>query len=161
MEMVAKNSEATATADREIVLERVFDAPRELVFDVWTSPEHATHWFGPRGFTMTIHEMDARPGGVWRFILHGPDGTDYDNKIVFNEIIRPERLVYSHGTDDDGPGDFEVTATFASQGKGAKITMRMLFPTTEARDKTIEFGAVEGANQTMDRLAEYLAKAKA
>jgi uncharacterized protein YndB with AHSA1/START domain len=157
--MVTQNSEAT-TSDREIRFVRVFDAPRELVFDAWTSEEHLTQWFGPRGFTMTVLEADVRPGGVLRFIFHGPDGTDYDNKIAYKEITRPERLVYEHGSDNDGPADFLVTAVFAEQGKGTKITMQMLFPTTEARDKTIEFGAVEGANQTMDRLAEYLAKKK-
>ena len=145
------------TSDREIVMERVFDAPREMVFDAWTSIEHIPNWFGPRGFTMTVHEFEARPGGIFRFIFHGPDGTDYDNKIVFKEIARPERLVYDHGS-GDGPADFEVTVLFSDQGKGTKLNMRMIFPTTEARDKTIEFGAIEGGNQTMDRLAEYLAK---
>src|SRR2546430_11151240 len=85
--------EATVTSDREILLTRVFDAPRELVFKVWTDPEHVGRWWGPRGFTNTIHEMDVRPGGVWRFTMHGPDGVDYLNRIVFIEVARPERLV--------------------------------------------------------------------
>ena len=78
-------SETTAAAEREISITRLFDAPRELVFEAWTDPEQVVQWWGPHGFTTTIHEMDVRPGGVWRFIMHGPDGTDYDNRVVFEE----------------------------------------------------------------------------
>ena len=81
----------TNTADREIVSARVFDAPRELVWKAWVDPKHVAQWWGPKGFTNTIHEMDVRPGGVWRFAMHGPDGTDYKNEIVFIEVVRPER----------------------------------------------------------------------
>jgi uncharacterized protein YndB with AHSA1/START domain len=158
--MLTRNSEATSTADREVVIERVFDAPRELVFDAWTDPNAVSHWFGPNGFTLTNHEMDVRPGGVWRFIMHGPDGTDYPNKITFEEVVEPERLVYQHGSDsDDRTLDFHVTVTFDVQGKGTKITMRSLFATAEARNYVVEkYGAIEGANQTLERLARYLAK---
>src|SRR5438128_10473572 len=83
-------SEATATADREIVVTRVFDAPRELVFEAWTDPTRVVQWWGPHGFTTTIHEMDVRPGGVWRFVMHGPDGTDYPNKVGFAEAAEPD-----------------------------------------------------------------------
>lgn len=145
------------TSDREIVITRVFDAPRELVFDAWTDPKAVPLWFGPNGFTMTILEADVRPGGTFRFIFHGPDGTDYDNKIVYHEITPPERLTYAHG-EGDGPADFEVTVTFAVQGKGTKLTLHSLFSSKEARDTKIEFGAVEGGKQTLDRLAAYLAK---
>ena len=149
----------TENADREIVMTRVFDAPRELVFEAWTDPEQVRQWWGPRGFTTTIHEMDVRPGGVWRFIMHGPDGTDYDNKIVYSEIVRPERLVYDHGSDkEDDPGQFHVTVTFAKEGDRTRLTMRLLFASTEARDAVIEFGAVEKGNQTLECLAEHLAK---
>lgn len=78
------------TADREIVISRLIHAPRELVFKVWTDPKHVAHWWGPNGFTNTIHEMDVRPGGVWRFIMHGPDGVDYPNKIVYKEVVKPQ-----------------------------------------------------------------------
>src|SRR4051794_12623895 len=94
--MVAKNTEATATSDREIVATRVFDAPRELVFKAWTDPEHLAQWWGPTGFTNTFHEFDLRPGGVWRFVMHGPDGVDYKNENVFVEIVKPERIVFDH-----------------------------------------------------------------
>ena len=147
-------------ADRELVFTRVFDAPRELVFDAWTNPKHLPHWWGPNGFTTTIHEMDVRPGGVWRLVMHGPDGVDYKNKIVFLEIVKPERLVYKHepekGTE---PVSFETTVTFVAQGGKTEVTMRMLFPSAATRDLVVNtYGAVEGANQTLDRLAEQLAR---
>jgi uncharacterized protein YndB with AHSA1/START domain len=89
--------------------------------------------------------------------MHGPDGTDYDNRIVFREVVRPERLVYDHGSDkDDDPYKFHVTVTFVDQGGRTELTMRSLFASAEQRDKKIEFGAVEGGNQTLDRLGEYL-----
>ena len=155
--MVTRSTSDATTTDREIVITRVFDAPRELVFDAWTDREAVAQWFGPNGFTMTLREMDVRPDGVWSFIFHGPDGTDYDNKITFTEVDRPERLKYWHGTSEN-PREFEVTVTFVVQGKGTKLILRSLFPTQEARDKKTEFGAIEGGNQTLERLAQYLAK---
>src|SRR3954449_1876611 len=113
--MPASNPERNDSADREIVAVRVFDAPRELVWKLWTDPHHVAQWWGPNGFTNTIHEMDVRPGGVWRFIMHGPDGVDYPNRIVFIEVVEPERLVYSHGGDEGDPVQFHVTVTFAEQ----------------------------------------------
>jgi uncharacterized protein YndB with AHSA1/START domain len=102
--------------------------------------------------------MDVRPGGVWRFVMRGPDGVDYDNRIVFLEIVKPERLVYAHDSDkEDDPERFRVTATFAQQGGKTQLTLRMLFASTAQRDKTIEFGAIEGGTQTLERLEAYLA----
>src|SRR6266852_4602923 len=89
----AEKIESGPRGDREIVITRLLDAPRELAFQAWTEPQHVAHWWGPNGFTNTIHEMDVRPGGVWRFIMHGPDGTDYKNEIVYVEVVKPERLV--------------------------------------------------------------------
>jgi uncharacterized protein YndB with AHSA1/START domain len=156
--MNEEKSDATSTADREILITRVIDAPRELVFRVWTDLDHVAQWWGPRGFTNTVHEMDVKPGGVWRFIMHGPDGVDYKNKIVFIEVVKPERLVYNHGNDDEGePGYFHVTVTFAEHGGKTELTMRSLFATAAERDKVVnEFHAIEGGNQTLDRLEEYL-----
>lgn len=151
-------SEVTATADRGIVVTRVFDAPRELVFEAWTHPEHVVQWWGPRGFTTTVHEMDVRPGGVWRFVMHGPDGTHYENKVVFVEVVKPERLVYDHGP--EGASDikeFHVTVTFDDDEGKTRLTLRMVFDSTAERDRAVEFGALEGGNQTLDRLGEYLA----
>jgi uncharacterized protein YndB with AHSA1/START domain len=153
-------SNVAPTADRELVFTRAYDAPRELVFDAWIRPEHVAQWWGPNGFRTTIHEMDVRPGGNWRFIMHGPDGTDYPNRIVFVEIVRPERLVYQHvpepGTE---PVSFEVTVIFAEQGGRTKLTMRSVFPSAAARDHVVRtYKADEGARQTLGRLAEHLAR---
>lgn len=146
--------------DREIVITRVFDAPRELVFDAWTNPEHLPRWFGPNGFTLTTQEIDIRVGGRWRFVFHGPDGKDYDNRVVFLEVKPPELLSFDHGSDrDDDPGKFRVTVTFDEQSDGKTVvTLRQLHPTKEQRDQTIAFGAVELGLQTLDKLADYLTR---
>ena len=155
---MSPTAEQKWSLDREIVLTRVFDAPRELVFDAWTNPEHLPRWFGPQGFTVTTHEIDIRVGGRWRFIFHGPDGTDYDNRMVFLEMKRPELIVVDHGTDcDDDPGRFRTTVTFDEQSNGKTVlTLRQLHPTKEQRDQGIAFGAVEFGFQTLDKLAAYL-----
>ena len=156
LERLAESLEMAS--DREIVITRVFDAPRDLVFQVWTDPQHMGSWWGPRGFTTTTHEIDVRPGGVWRFIMHGPNGVDYPNKIAYLEIAKPERLVYDHG-DEGQPGYFRVTVTFAEQDGKTKLTMRSLFTTREERDEVVtKYHAIEGGNQTLDRFAEQLAK---
>lgn len=148
----------SSPGEREIVLTRVFDAPRELVFDAYTDPAHVDEWWGPRGFTTTTLEKDVRPGGAWRFLMHGPDGTVYDNRIVYTEIARPERIAYVHGRDvDDDPGRFEVTATFTDLGGRTELTSRMLLATAEDRAVKVKFGAVELGYQTLDRFAEHLA----
>jgi uncharacterized protein YndB with AHSA1/START domain len=114
--MAASDGKARTTSDREIVVSRVFDAPRELVFDAWTDPEQVVQWWGPHGFTTTIQEMDVRPGGVWRFVMHSSDGTDYDNKVVFVEVVKPERLVYDHGGGEESDiQQFHVTVTFVEE----------------------------------------------
>ncbi len=147
--------DAAATANRQIVVTRVFNAPRELVFTAWTDPKHVAQWWGPNGFTITVHEMDVRPGGVWRFVMHGPDGTDFPNKIAFVEITPPERLVLSHVS----APQFRMTATFAEQCGKTRLTVRMLFETAEERDRTVkQFGADEGLKQTIGRLEERVAR---
>lgn len=145
---------------REIVVTRVFDAPRELVFETWTDRDRISHWWGPRGFTTTTHEMDVRPGGVWRFIMHGPDGTDYPNRIRYSEVAPPARLVYIHDSGEEGdPREFHTTVTFEERGGQTELTMRTRFASAEARDYVVrEVGAIEGANQTLDRFGEELRK---
>jgi len=141
------------------VLRRVFNAPRERVWEAWTDRERIGKWRGSNGFTTTTHEMDARPGGVWRFIMHGPDGVDYPNRITYKEVLKPERLVYLHDADDDSqidPHRFVTTVTFDIEGGRTRLTMRARFPTREARDAVVAY-AVEGAKQTFGRLADYLA----
>jgi uncharacterized protein YndB with AHSA1/START domain len=147
------------TTDRELVFTRVLDAPRELVFDAWTRPEHVAHWWGPDGFTLTTHEMDVRAGGVWRFVMHGPDGTDYRNRIVFVEVRRPERLVYRHASEEgDEPVSFTTTVTLDEQQGRTRLFMHMLFPSRDERDRVVRtYGADEGAKQTLGRLEAYVA----
>jgi uncharacterized protein YndB with AHSA1/START domain len=156
--MAAKSS-ITESKDRELVFTRVFDAPRELVWKAWTEPEHVSQWWGPRGFTTTIHEMDVRPGGVWRQTMHGPDGIDYPNESVFVEVVKPERIAYTltGGKEGDPSHQLEQRWTFEAQGNKTKVTLRMLFPSAAALQHVVKsFGAVEGATQTLDRLAEHL-----
>ena len=150
--------EAERNDDRELVIARDFDAPRELVWDAWTQPQHVAQWWGPNGFTNTILEMAVRPGGVFRLTMHGPDGTDYPNRIVFREVVRPERLVYDHTDDAEEPRtQFHVTVTFEEHAGGTRLTMRSQFPTAEDLQRVIdEYGALEGAEQHMERLREYL-----
>jgi uncharacterized protein YndB with AHSA1/START domain len=145
--------------DRQIVATRVFNAPRDLVFKVWTDPEHVVNWWGPRGFTNTIETMDVRPGGIWRFVMHGPDGVDYGNLITYDEVVPPELIAYTHGsTDPDDPTEFLARVEFAEEGAGTRITMRLIFKTQAERDQVIEdVGAVDGLNSTLDCLDEYLA----
>jgi len=153
-----RSAERAWALDREIVLSRVFDAPRDLVFRAWTDKEQFAKWFGPRGFTTTISEADMRVGGLLRFEMRAPDGKVWDNRIAFLEIKRPELLVFDHGSDkDDDPGRFRVTITFDEQSdKKTVMTMRQLHPTKEQRAIGIGFGAVELGYQTLDKLAEHL-----
>ena len=155
-----KSSLTLEQTERELVFTRVFDAPRSLVFRAWTEPEHVAQWWGPDGFTTTIYEMDVRPGGVWRFVMHGPDGVDYKNRIVFNEVVKPERLVYTHaGEEADEAVHFHVTVTFTDQGGKTRLTMRMTFDMAEELERVVkQYGAIEGAKQHLGRLGQYLAK---
>jgi|HubBroStandDraft_2_1064218.scaffolds.fasta_scaffold25910_4 uncharacterized protein YndB with AHSA1/START domain len=152
---------AAALADREIVISRVFDAPLEMVWDAWTDPGQVVKWWGPRGFTTTIHEMDVRPGGVWRHTMHGPDGANYPGKSVFAEVVKHKLIVLSHsGGKEGGPGaNFKSTWTFKAEGDQTKVTIQMVFDSAEARDRVVrEFGAIEGGKQTLARLGEFLAE---
>ena len=106
------HAESSSTADREMVLTRLIDAPRELVFAAWTDVKHVSQWWGPRGFTTTTHAREFRVGGVWRFTMHGPDGTDYANRITYTEIVKPERPAYDHG-DEGNPRMFRASVAFA------------------------------------------------
>lgn len=149
-------------SDREFILTRLLNAPRELVFEVWTNPEHVKHWWGPEGFTNSIHEMNVSPGGIWRFMMHGPDGRDYPNKIIFMEVVKPERLVYKQsGEEDFEPVNFHVVVTFEEVGEKTLLTMHSIFPSKEELDFVIkEYKADEGAIQHLNRLEEYLARTK-
>jgi uncharacterized protein YndB with AHSA1/START domain len=153
-----ENSLKAASTDREIVITRLINAPRALVFDAWTKAEHIGNWWGPRGFTTSTQSMDVQPGGEWRFIMHGPDGTDYKNRIVYLEVVKPERLVYNHSSEEgDGDEKFQTTVTFLDRGTATEVIMRALFPTAAARDLVVaKHGAIEGGKQTLERLAEFV-----
>ncbi len=156
-----KRSPAKNSAGREIVLTRILDAPRELVWEAITSPRHVVNWWGPLGFSITIEEMDVRPGGVWNHTMHGPDGADYPGKSVFKEVVEPERLSYSHagGKKGEPAAHFESTWTFEAQGQKTKLTLRMVFDSAAARDLNVKtYKSIEGGNQTLDRLTGYLLK---
>ena len=154
----ATDSSQPDTSEREIVVTRLLNAPRELVFTTWTDPRHVARWWGPKGFTNTIQEMDVRPGGVWRFVMHGPDGVDYPNRIVFQEVVPPERLTYLHGMDaEDAPAQFHVVVTMDDQDGNTLLTMRTLFASAKEREQMVtQFHAIEGLNSTLDCLEEHL-----
>jgi len=147
------------TSDREVIFTRIFDAPRELVWEAFTDPKQVVKWWGPNGFTTTNQEMDVRPGGIWRHTMHGPDGTDYYNKCKFLEVAKPERIVYvqSGGKEDDSGMPCEVTWTFEAQGAKTKLTGRMVFPSAATLEHVAKtYGVIEGGKQTLERLAGHL-----
>ena len=149
-----KRDDAPTDEARSITASRVFDAPRELVWKSWTDSRHIGHWWGPDGFRTTTQKFEFKPGGEWRFVMHGPDGTDYKNHMVFREIVEPERITYSHVS---GPL-FDATATFAAEGRKTRVTVKMVFESAGLRDRVAkEFGAVEGLKQNLAHLGEYVA----
>src|SRR6476619_5614282 len=143
-----------ATADREIVVSRVIQAPRELVFEAFTEVRHLSQWWGPEGFTTSTRAFEFREGGAWDFVMHGPDGTDYQEWITWTEIAPPERIALLHGESRGDPNAFESVLTFAPDGVATRIEMRTGFPTKELRDEAVEkYHAIEGGRQTLGNLA--------
>jgi uncharacterized protein YndB with AHSA1/START domain len=156
--MAARSSLDLDSDPRSIIGMREFDAPRDLVFAAWTDPKHLAQWWGPNGFTTTTHSFDFRPGGVWRFVMHGPDGRDYQNLVTFDEILRPERIVYRHGgTVDVEPVQFKTAVVFEDLGLRTRIIWRGDFPSADERNRVIkDYGAAEGLLQTMARLDDFV-----
>lgn len=151
--------ERSAPSEREIVISRIIDAPRELVFEAFTEVKHLSQWWGPDGFTTTTRSFDFRTGGVWDFVMHGPDGTDYQEWISWTEIAAPERISLLHGESRDDPNAFESILTFSSEGSATRIEMRTVFRTKQLRDEAVEkYHAVEGGQQTLGNLAAYVAE---
>ena len=148
----------TWALDREIVLARVVAAPRDLVFRVWTDPEHLPKWFGPEGFNVETQEIAIRVGGLWRFVMIGPDGKRYDSRMAFLKIEAPRLLEMDHGSDEDNdPNRFRLIVTFDEQSNGKTVvTLRQLHPTKAQRDAGIGFGAVEFGYQTLEKLAHHV-----
>ena len=155
-----KNSQRpTDRTDRQMIISRVINAPRELVFKAFLDRDQISSWWGPNGFRTTTYEMDVRPGGKWRYTMHGPDGVDYPNLVVYLEVTPPERLVYEHGTGiDDDKHEFVTTITLEAQDDKTKVTLSALFATVAQYEASKQFGAVEGGNQTLARLDQHVTR---
>jgi uncharacterized protein YndB with AHSA1/START domain len=160
--MIETEGDAAAqstTADREIVISRIISAPRELVFEAFTEVRHLSRWWGPEGFTTTTRAFEFRVGGEWIFVMHGPDGTDYQEWISWTEITPPQRIALLHGESPGDPNAFESVLTFAPDGAATRLEMRTVFPTKELRDQAVEkYHAIEGGQQTLSSLASYVAE---
>jgi uncharacterized protein YndB with AHSA1/START domain len=128
----------STTADREIVISRLIDAPRELVFEAFTEVRHLSRWWGPEGFTTTTESFEFRVGGEWVFAMHGPDGTNFSEWIEWTQISPPARITLLHGEHPGDPNAFESVVTFETVGGATRIEMRTLFPTKELRDDAVE-----------------------
>ena len=150
----------TFPSDREIVMTRIFDVPRELVFKAYTDPNLIPQWWGPRNLTTTVDKMDVRPGGAWRFVQRGPDASEYAFSGMYREIVPPERLVDTFEF-EGMPGHVMLeTVTFEEQDGKTKLVVTSLFQTVEDREGMLKSGMEEGAAETMDRLEEYMEKEK-
>jgi uncharacterized protein YndB with AHSA1/START domain len=140
--------------DREMRITRKFKAPIELMWEVWTKPEHIANWWGPSGFTSTIHTMDFQEGGEWKLTMHGPDGTNYPNRSIFKEIIPFEKIVFEHFNPH-----FITTVLFESKGNETQVDWTLLFDTAEMLETIIKaHKADEGQKQNLERLDKYLSK---
>jgi uncharacterized protein YndB with AHSA1/START domain len=143
-----------------ITFTRTFNAPRELVFAAWTTPEHVKRWFGPRVFTVPVCEIDLRPGGAYRWVLRGPAGTEFagDSAMagVYREVAPPERLVCTEFLEDSPESVAVVTLTFEERDGKTLLTSRSVYRSVEDRDAHLGLGMEPGLRETLDRLAEHL-----
>ena len=158
--MLAKNN-FKSTKTRELTITRLFDAPRELVFDAWTKPEHLAQWFGPRGFSISHCELDARPGGKLRIVMRAPDDSDCPMIGVFSEVVRPTRLVYTNIPLDgnDRPlAEGTTTVTFDNHAGKTKLVMHTVMHFHVDAPAGMSNGMEPGWNQTLDRLGEFVAR---
>jgi uncharacterized protein YndB with AHSA1/START domain len=153
------------SSNRELVLERVFDAPRETVFKAYTEPERLAEWWGPRGWTLPVCKLDLRPGGVWHYMMRGPNGEESWGKAVYREIVAPSRLVYTDAFSDaegnvaPGMPEMLITVELIEQEGKTRLISTTEFSTPEEKQSIIDMGALQGITETWDRLEEYLAKA--
>jgi len=154
--MAAKESE-TSISERELVVSALIEGPRRLVYEAYTEVRHLAEWWGPDGFSTTTTAFEYRVGGVWEFVMHGPDGVDYPNFIEYLEIVPGELIRLLHGERRGDPDAFEQTVTFVERDGGTEVTMRALFRTKARRDEVVErYGAIEGGKQTLGRLRGYV-----
>src|SRR2546423_1292072 len=155
-------AEASNEADREIVVSRIIDGPRRLVFDAFTSAAHLTEWCAPQGGKITTRAFDFKPGGVWDATIQGPDGKAYPNHWTWKEIAPPERIVWMYGMGKNDPHPVQTTLTLPERGGATEANLRLLFGTKEERDEKVEkYYAAQGAKQTLDSLAAYVTSARA
>jgi uncharacterized protein YndB with AHSA1/START domain len=155
MQMAA---EASSEADRAIVVSRIIEGPRRLVFDAFTSATHLAQWCAPTGGKITTHAFDFKPGGVWDATIQGPDGRAYPNHWVWKEIVPPERIVWMYAMSKDDPHAVKTTLTLAERGNATEATLRLVFGSKEERDeKVAKYYAAQGAQQSLDSLAAYVA----
>jgi uncharacterized protein YndB with AHSA1/START domain len=141
--------------NRTMAATRILNAPRDLVWKVFTEPEHIKHWWGPNGFSITTDKHEMRAGGEWNFTMHGPDGTDYRNEMVFVELVPNERIVFSHGPFPK----FQMHIELTDLGDKTELRWRNVFEDDQEFKQAVEvFHAVEGQQQTIGRLSEYLSK---
>lgn len=146
-------SENNIKAGRAIRLTKTFNAPVEKVWEAWSNPDRIKHWWGPNGFTNTITKMDLQPGGEWLLLMHGPDGTDYDNKSVFTEVVINKKIVYEHLSGHH----FIATIEFEAQGNNTLMHWEMQFPTKEEYHQFVhEYKVGESLQQNIERLAQYI-----
>jgi uncharacterized protein YndB with AHSA1/START domain len=158
----ATNNTTTNLEERVLIIDRIFDAPRKLVFKVFTEPEHVARWWGPFGYTIPVCKIDLRPGGVWHYCMRSPEGHDHWVKSVYREIIESERIVYtSTFADEDanpvmGVPEHQGTVIFAEQEGKTKLITRIQFASVEDLKTTLEMGMAEGLTVTLNQLADYL-----
>jgi uncharacterized protein YndB with AHSA1/START domain len=146
----------TTPSEREIVMTRTFDAPRRLVFEAHTKPEHMKRWWGPSRYEMTVAEMDFRPGGAYRFVLRGADGEEFGFRGEFREIVAPEKIVWTFEY-EGMPGHVSVETLVLSEHEGkTTITATAVYDSVEDRDGMLQSGMEAGAAESYDRLDEYL-----
>jgi len=147
----------TTPSDREIVVTRIVDAPRHLVFEAWTNPKHLPQWMlGPPGWTMPVCEIDLRPGGKWHFVWRQSDGTEMEMRGVYKEVTPPERVVSTESWGPEWPETIN-TLTLTEEGGQTRVTNRVLYPSKEARDAALKTGMKEGMDQSFNTLDKYLA----
>jgi uncharacterized protein YndB with AHSA1/START domain len=149
--------EITTPTEREVVLKRIFDAPRQLVFEALTTPDLLRRWYGPKGWTLILCEIDLKVGGAWHFVVQRPDGKKIGQKGVYHEVSPPERLVNTESWEDWDPGETLVTTTLLEADGKTTLTSTSLFPSQEVRDIILKSGLDDGAKESYDRLAELLA----
>ena len=151
------------TGERDLVMSRVFDAPLDIVFRAFSTSEALAQWWGPRGWTLPVSNLDFRPGGTWHYCMRGPGGEESWGLSTYDQIVERERIVYTDSFSDaqggivEGMPQMQITIEFADEDGKTRVTSRTEFASSEALKQVLDMGVVEGATQTWDRLEEYLA----